>query len=502
MYNPTFGLGIFTFANLRDFLQNTPQRFQGLTPNGALDRYWRFTLFGFYVQDNVRVLPRLTVNLGLRYEFTTQPIDLYGRDSALINLSDPAPRVGQLYLNPTKKNLSPRFGFAWDLLGNGKTSLRGGYGWFFNTNNQQNLIVTVTNPPATPRIIINMPTFPTPPFERGIGNSIRPVEWNLKNPNVHMWNLNFERQIWADTLVTIGYAGSRGIHLLRSGDVNIPIPQTLADGTLYFPPTAARPNAAFSTIELKKSDGNSWYNAMIFEVRRRWSHGLNFQSSYTFSRNIDTTQASTFFSDATNGTTSAFPEFPGFNYNKGLADYHAKHNWVANLTWELSHGLQVSAISQVRSGNPLTVFVIGNRSRSRWSPSLGPGLGLDRPSMAAGRTHQDAVLGGPDQYFDPAAFVLQPAGTLGNLGRGALIGPNLRAFDFSAVKNNRWREKTNIQIRAEVFNLFNRANFGAPGLAAFAGNTDNEKPLSSLGRIRSPTVTSSRQIQLGLRISF
>jgi hypothetical protein len=190
MYNPTFGLGIFTFANLRAFLENRPSRFQGLTPDGALDRYWRFTLFGFYVQDNFRVNSRLNATVGLRYEFATQPVDIYGRDSALINLSDPAPTVGQLYKNPTYRNISPRIGFAWDVFGNGSTSLRGGYGVYFNTNNQQNLIVTVTNPPATPRIIINSsPTlplsFPVPQFERGIGNTIRPVE-EPQNPNVHV----------------------------------------------------------------------------------------------------------------------------------------------------------------------------------------------------------------------------------------------------------------------------------------------------------------------------
>ncbi len=520
MFNPTFGLGIFTFADLREFLQNRPLRFLGLAPNGALDRYWRFTLFGFYAQDKLTVHPRLTLHLGLRYEFATQPRDIYGRDSALLRLSDPAPTTGQLYQNPTRKNISPRVGFAWDPQGDGKTSLRGGYGLFFNTNNQQNLIVTVTNPPATPRIIIDRSanvTFPVPPFERGIGNSMRPVEWNLKNPNVHVWNLNLQRQLWADTLMTIGYAGSRGIHLLRSGDVNIPAPQRLSDGTLFFPENARRPNPAFSTIELKRSDGNSWYNAMVFEVRKRWSRELNFQSSYTFSRNVDTTQASTFFSDATSGTTSAFPEFPGFAYNKGLADYHAKHNWVVNFTWELPFakslrgaagrlldGWQVAGIAHVRSGNPLTLFVQRNRSRSQWSPSLGPGIGFDRPSMAPGRTHQDAIIGDPDRYFDPAAFVLQPAGTLGNLGRGALIGPNLRSFDLAAVKNTRWpklSDRLAIQFRAEAFNLLNRANFGTPGLLAFAGATDNERPLASLGRIRS-TVTSSRQIQFGLRISF
>ncbi|MCS7026586.1 MAG: TonB-dependent receptor [Bryobacteraceae bacterium] len=517
MVNPTFALGIFTFASITDFLQNRPQRYLGLDPRGALDRYWRFTLSAFYAQDTWRVSRRLTLNLGVRYEFSTTPIDIYGRDSALINLMDPAPTVGQLYQNPTYRNISPRVGIAWDPSGDGKTAVRAGYGIYWNTNNQQNLIVTVTNPPATPRLIIANPTFPVPQFERGVGNTIRPVEWNIKNPYVQVWNINVQRQLPFDTLVTFGYAGSRGIHLWRSTDANTAIPIRREDGTLFFPLNAPRQNPAFSTIELKKSDGNSWYNAFLWEVRKRWNSGFSFQSSYTFSRNIDTTQASTFFSDATNGTTTAMPEYPGFQYNKGLADYHAKHNWVMNYSWaipfakslrgvqgKLLDGWELAGIAQARSGNPLTVFVARNRSRSQWSPSLGPGLGFDRPSMAPGFTHQSAILGSPDRYFDPAAFVLPPAGTLGNLGRGALIGPNLRNVDFALIKNTRWAklgESGNIQFRCEVFNLFNRANFGVPSLLAFTGAADNEAPLGSLGRIRT-TVTSSRQIQFALRFAF
>lgn len=521
MFNPTFSLGIFTFASLSDFLQNRPQRFIGLPSSGALDRYWRFTLFGFYVHDTVRVNSRLTVNAGLRYEFTTMPEDINGRDSALINFLDRTPTTGTLYQNPTLKNLSPRFGFAWDIFGDGKTSLRGGFGVYFNTNNQQNLIVTVTNPPATPRIIVNNNppantnlSFPVPNLNNGLGNSIRPVQWNLDNPYVQVWNLNLQRELWYDTVITVGYAGSRGIHLLRSSDVNTPTPQLLADGGIFYPAGQLRPNTAFSTIELKSSDGNSWYNAGIVEVRKRLSYGLTAQSSYTFSRNIDTTQASTFFSDATNGTTSAMPEPFGLQYNKGLADYHAKHNWVVNFTWEIPFaknmkgfagkfldGWQLSGIGQVRSGQPLTVFVQRNRSRSQWTPSLGPGIGQDRPNISAGFTHQSAVTGNPNQYFAPGAFTLQPAGFLGNLGRGALIGPNLRTFDLSAVKNTRLGERATLQLRVEAFNIFNRANFDTPSLTAFSGALPTEQPLSTLGQIRR-TVTSSRQIQLGVRLTF
>jgi len=524
MVNPTFSLGIWTFANLRNFLTNNPQSFLGLTPSGALDRYWRFTFFAGYLQDTLKVHPRMTINAGLRYETATLPVDIYGRDSALPSLADTSPTVGPLYKNPTRLNLSPRVGLAWDLFGDGNTSLRAGYGLYFNTNNQQNLIVTVTNPPATPRIAIGFtatspcrPAFPAAPLSCAFANSIRPVQFDLDNPYVNIYSLSIQRELPWKTVATVAYAGSRGVHLLRSNDVNTAVPIIRSDGTPFFPPGAPRQNPAFSTIELKSSDGNSWYNAMIFDVRKRWSRNVTLQSSYTFSRNIDTTQASTFFSDATNGTTTAFPEFPNLNYNKGLTDYHAKHNWVVNFTWDLPfarnmkglkksllEGWQLAGINNVRSGNPLTVFVQANRSRSLWQPSLGPGIGRDRASLAPGFTYESAVLGGPDQYFDPAAFRLPPAGTLGNTGRGAFIGPNYRSFDLSASKNirlTRLGEAGNLQIRVEAFNLFNRANFSPPALTAFAGASDSEAPLPTFGRIRS-TIGSSRQIQLGLRLGF
>jgi hypothetical protein len=285
---------------------------------------------------------------------------------------------------------------------------------------------------ATPCLVIATAAFPNPPFSRGIGNSIRPIEYHLKNPNVHIWNLNLQRELPGGIVATVGYAGSRGIHLLCSGDVNLATPQRLADGSYFFPAGAPRMNTNFSTIELKRSDGNSQYHAGILDVRKRFRRGLAFQTSYTFSNNIDTTQASTFFSDSTNGTTSAMPEFPGLNYNKGPADYQAKNNWITNATYELPFstnrlvaGWQLSGILSVRSGNPLTVFVQNNRSRSQWSPSLSPTAGVDRPNFAPGYTHESAVEGGPDEYFNPNAFALHPAGFLGNVGRGSLIGPDL-----------------------------------------------------------------------------
>ena len=158
----------------------------------------------------------------------------------------------------------------------------------------------------------------------------------------------------------------------------------------------------------------------------------------------------------------------------------------------------------MRSGNPLTVFVSRNRSRSLWGPSLQSGMGFDRPNMAPGFTYETAILGRPDQWFNPAAFALQPAGTLGTSGRGALIGPNLRNFDLSLMRNfnlKKLSDHTTLQFRAEAFNIGNRPNFGPPALTAFDGAVDNEKALSTFGLIRN-TVTTARQIQLALRLSF
>jgi hypothetical protein len=515
-FNPTFSRGLFRFPSLRRFLENRPAIFIGLTPEADLNREWESDLVAFYLQEEARLGARLSVSLGLRYETASVPSEARGRDVALPDLGAPAPTIGRLYRNPTRDNWSPRLGFAWDLLGDGRASLRGGFGIYYDTNIQQNLIVTITNPPFTPRPVIPAPSFPQPVFGGG-SISIRPIQFDLQSPELTTWNLSFERQLWSPVTVAIGIIGSRGRHLLRNSDVNVPTPEILDDGTPFFPAGSPRPNPAFSTIELKSSDGDSWYRATFVEIRRRWKDGLGFEASYVRSRSEDTTQASTFFSDATNGTTSAFPESLGPDYNRGLSDFHARHKATVTVVWDipwgsgrpglagkLLGGWQISGIGRYRSGNPLTVFVQNNWSRSQWAPALAPGVGRDRPSFAPGRDGGNAVLGSPDQWFDPTAFALQPAGTPGNAGRGSLIGPDLETVDLALVKNTAWPrlgERGRIEIRIEVFNLLNRANFGTPSLIAFTGTREGEEPLPTFGRIRS-TVTSARQLQLGVRLAF
>jgi hypothetical protein len=511
-FNPTFSLGVFTFPDLASFMRNQPLRFIGLTPQGDINRRWKWTLVGAYVQDDWQVRRDVTINAGLRVEGATVPQD--PRDIRMPDLLG-EPVAGKLYDNPGA-TWSPRVGGAWNVRGSGRTSVRGGYGLYFNTNNHQNLIVTVTNPPATPRVVIANPTFPVPPFERAGGVSVRPIQHDIQYPRVHIWNVNVQHELAADWTVMVGYAGSRGRHLWRNADVNIPAPpERLEDGSPFYPAILPRPNRRFSAIELKSSSGDSWYKALIVDLRKRWSGGLQLQSSYTWSIAEDTTQNSTFFSDSTTATTSAMPEFiPG--YNKGFSDFHAEHNWVLNAVWQLpdsgltglmaalADGWQVSGIVRMRSGSPVTPFLASNRSRSVWSPSLGPGTGFDRPSYAPGRGPDNAVIGDPNQWFDPAAFVLPAPGTFGNVGRNELIGPDLRTVDAAFTRLIPWSRLGSagrIELRLEVFNLFNRANFGPPALVAFSGTLPTEAPLSSFGQIRS-TITSARQVQLGARVVF
>ena len=385
-FNPTFSRGVYRFAGLPAFLAGSAASFIGLTPDGDVNREWDWTLFGAYVQDDWTAHRDVTINAGLRIEAATMPID--PRDVNMPDLLAPQPTVGQLYENPGA-TFSPRVGAAWNIGGDERTSLRGGYGLYYTVNNQQELIVTVTNPPATPRVVIGGPTFPVPPFDRAGGISVRPIQNDIKYPRVHMWNVNLQRSLPADWVASIGYAGSRGRHIWRNADVNVPGPLILEDGTPFYPAGLTRPNQNFSAIELKASDGNSWYKALILEARRQWNRGLQVQTSYTWSKAEDTTQNATFFSDSTTSLVSAMPEVIP-DYNKGLSDFHVEHNFVLSAIWQIPTGFdrgsvtnalfndwQVAGIVRMRSGNPLSVFVQTNRSRSLWAPSLGPGTGPD-----------------------------------------------------------------------------------------------------------------------------
>jgi hypothetical protein len=327
-------------------------------------------------------------------------------------------------------------------------------------------------------------SFPVPQFERGLGNTIRPVEWEIKNPYVHIFNLNLQRELPYDFVVTLGYAGTRGIHLLRSGDVNIPTPTRLADGTYFFPANAAtlRPNPAFTTIELKRADGDSWYNAMIFEGSQAVHTRRNAAVVVYFSRATSTTpRRRPSFRTPPTARRLRFRLCPDLTTTKGLSDYHAKHNWVFNFVWELPFGKgmsgasekllggwQLMGIAQMRSGNPLDRVLFSVIVRAHMGAFTWTGAGIRSSSPGTRQNSGVSGYGNPEKYFDRLHSSCN-RWNCGYSGRGALIGPNLRTFDLSLLKNTRIGEALNIQFRVEAFNLFNRANFGKSESACVHG---------------------------------
>ena len=267
------------------------------------------------------------------------PEDIYGRDSSLPDLTASQPTVGPLYREPDLHEPLAARGRRVGRLRRRPTSVRGGYGLYFNTNNQQNLIVTVTNPPATPRPVIVNPTFPTPDFDRAGAISIRPVQCDLDNPRLHVWNVNVQREL----LVAHG-ADRRLRRLARPA----PAAQRRRE---HGPAASCKPTARCSSPPARRartraSRPSSSRAATASPGTTRssstsgagWRDGVSVQSSYTLSTSEDTTQASTFFSDATNGTTSALPEFIA-GYNKGPSDFDTP----AQLGAELQLGAAVRA---------------------------------------------------------------------------------------------------------------------------------------------------------------
>ena len=513
MVNPTFSLGIYRFLNLRNFVLNVPATFVGLTPEAQFDRYWRFTFLGAYLQDDFQVTPHLTVNAGLRYETTTMPADKYGRDSALPNLMDQQPTVGPPVRGSAAQLLAARRFRVGCLRRRHTVAPR-----------RLRAVLQHQQPPEPDRhrdqsarhaAAGHRQSDVPEPRSRGPARSRSARCSGTSSRRACTCSTSTCRgRSGGETSLMVGYAGSRGNHLWRSNDVNTALPTTLADGTVFFPTGTPRQNTAFTTIELKSSDGESWYDALIVDVRKRFAQGFSFQSSYTLSKSEDTTQASTFFSDATNGTTTAFPEYiPG--YNKGPSDWDTRHNWVLNFTADLPgidglfgllNGWQASGIWTMRSGQPLTVFVQGNRSRSQWNPSIGPGLGLDRPSYAPG-------LWARQRRARPRGPVVRPGCVRAAARRHLrqhrprrLPGPGpahpRRRADQARPVDEAGRRRPH-RVPPRGLQRSQPRQLRPPGADRVCRRPDHRDRtvLSTFGRITT-TVTSSRQIQLGVKVYF
>ncbi len=506
--------GQWLFNGLPDFLAGTVQSFLGPLPGTDAIRHTPQWLYGFYVQDSFHLLPRLNVNVGLRYEFITVPTEINGKMGGIRFITDKAATAGPLFQNPSLKNFAPRAGFAWDPSGNGKTSVRGGFGLFYDqviraywriqTVRQPPFYVQgqVLNPPIenTYQVLVNQGR------SGALTADTTSMDYDVHTPYLLQYNLNVQRQLSSTVVATIGYAGSHGLNLDRAKEGNSAIPTILPDGRKFFPVGSGPRNPIFASDRRSIFDGQSRYNSLQVGIRKRFSRGLHLQSSWTWSKAID--EGSSVFAASLQGE---FVTIDPDNHksNRGLALFDVRHNWISNFLWEiplgrnqkglvsaLVGGWQLGGIITVQSGTPDTPTLSFNNSRNQSSRNL-----FEVPDLKPGAS-KNPILNSRDvsRYFDSSAFSLAAPGFFGNLGRNTLIGPGIATVDSSIYKTaslQRLSENLRLEFRAEFFNLLNRANFRNPLVKPVL--LQGGAPNPAAGTIRD-TSTSSRQIQFGMKV--
>lgn len=497
--------GQYTFPTFNAFLAGQPSNLQGVLPGQNAYRGFRQTMAGVYAQDDITVNSRLTLNLGLRWESTTDPTEVNGLISNLTSPLAPQTVVLGRFFTIGKKNFDPRVGFAWRVNESGKTVVRVGGGIFHNPILPYLYALNVAKiPPFFTLGSVTNPNFPNGYLQLGTSAALPQVFTIapfVKELAKDQYNVSIEQQLSKNTVLELAYVGSKANHIMRFSEQNYTVPTILPDGSKFYPASAPRRNPNFSNIHWMTSDGNALYNAVTITVKRKSSSGLQYQAFYTFSKAMDTISGMAGGDTQRDGSFSLDPTNPSRDW--GPSDFNAKHNFVFNLTYPIPFqfhskivgavlgGWTMNGIGTFTSGQPFTVRLANNQSRN------GDAQLVDRPNLKPG-ANNNPVLGSPNQYYDPTVFSQPLAGTYGNLGRNTLVGPGFADVDASIEKSFKIRESANAVFRAELFNIMNHANFGLPNTTVL---TATGAPNASAGVI-TQTVNSGRQIQFGLKISF
>jgi hypothetical protein len=541
--------GIFSFKSLTSFLTNNPARFAGAFPQLIAPRYMRTNIFGAYLQDDWRVRPNLTLNLGVRYEMATAISEATGKLSNLPTISAANPRLGSPWFeNPTLKNVEPRVGFSWDPFKNGKTAVRGGFGLFdvlpllYTTLTMTGRGAPFISVPSTSKL--PQGSFPQGAFVPLQAAGAKALEYDYVDFTPHrnyvmQWNLNVQRQLGGNLTAVVGYVGSRAVHQpIRVDDANMVIPTLTSAGYLW--PNPIPTNGVYNVINPNVGAirslawaGDSFYDALEVGILKRMSHGLQIQGSFTWGKSIDNE------SGATNGDTLAnaysSPYWFDLKTNRAVSDFNIGRVLVINGSWRIpsgklsgpagwvANGWELGGILKVNDGIPFTMTFgqngdpLGIGSSDPWAfPNLvtGPGCATltnpgNHPTNYV-KTQCFAVPTAPSDAFyaancdptfgtKPQCFNLQ-----GNEGRNVLRAPGLVNLDFSLFKNNyvkKISENFNAQFRLEVFNILNHANFSQPAVTHWDVFDSTGAPIDTAGLLTS-TTTTSRQIQFALKFTW
>jgi hypothetical protein len=395
--------GQYRFGSLVNFLEDIPTSFRGNTTIGSL-KYLRQSIFGGYVQDDIRLKQNLTVNVGLRYEMSTVPTEIHGQLSAIGSLTSPIlhDNGAPYFSNPTLRNFEPRVGFAWDPFKDGKTSIRGGYGMFDVLPLMYEYAIMAVG--TAPYIVTGNETNLAPgsfpyiaysdlnPVAAAASERVSFVEQNPKRNYVMQWNLSVQRQLMPNLTLSVTYIGNRGIHMpFRADDGDTVVPTLTSAGYLWpcgpngkagvtcvsgFLPsgtqaapissTTIKPNTNFGRADVLEWDNNSFFDALEVQVEKKMAHGFHVGGAYTWGKSIDRGSGSTHGDPFVNSVSSDWA-FDQQQLNRGLSDYNIGQNLVINFDWNIPvphmsnafanqalGGWQVGGIFTADTGLPFT----------------------------------------------------------------------------------------------------------------------------------------------------
>ncbi|HEX3880458.1 MAG TPA: carboxypeptidase regulatory-like domain-containing protein, partial [Bryobacteraceae bacterium] len=519
--------GQATFTSLQTLLQGVAGTLlydPAPTPLG-----WRSWFGAFYAEDAIRLRPNLTLSLGFRDEFTTGWNEQFDRASTYTypnGIISSQPTVGSSAFTDNKGKFlpQPRIGLAWATKGDKhKTSVRAGFGMF---NDLQDALGyrTDQNAPFNPTYSVpNVAVGPEPAVTTAVPPATAKlvpggVQPDLRTPTLISWSLRVNHEITPNTVLQVGYVGSHGYHELLGIDANEPFPVicpaapcpasypanfpvgiagTPVPAGAYYVPTAVRPNNSIANTWTYFSEADSSYQALQVEVNRRFSRGLSLRGAYTWSKVIDD-------GDSLNATTSGGePALASNPFNlradRGLGNFDVRNTGVIGAIYALPlgkgrwlEGWSINSIVTLQGGFPFTPQLSYNPSNN--GDTRNPVRPFVNPAFSG-----PVILGNPNQYFNPAAFLAPPnaSGFYGNLGRDTLIGPSLGEWDFSLFKEMPFGESRRMQFRAEFFNILNHANFNTPNAITFTPTG-----VSPTAGVITSTATTSRQIQLAIKFLF